>query len=676
MVEFYLDGVLLGPAVTEPPYTFLWDSTRASTAVHALTAKAYDYNGHSATSVPLTVDTRDTTPPTVSITYPLPNAVLDGVVPIRADVVDTGGTIVRVELLEGGVLLETKTAEPYEFTWSTVGATSGAHPLEVRAIDVGGGVGTASVEVVVAPTGAVHDLARGAPACAEEGVRCHSSALLDGRGELGPEANAPNVLGGSCLDGALGTYHVDESIDFISVRSLAGVDMVAGAQVELTVNAWLFSPAEDQVELFYAADARNPVWVALPSPVATASGAQTFTTTYALPDGDLQAVRASVRYAPAETGACVFGDYNDTDDLIFKVVAASDAIPPTVAIDSPTAATPVSGLVTISASAADATGIASVEFFVDGAIAGTDYSAPYTWSWDTATLAGGSFTLTARAVDSAGNSQMSVPVTVAVKGQVALTAPLAAETVRGTVTFAATAFDYDGVTRVEFRVGTDTVATATGVPFQASWNSASVADGIRTVVARAFDPAGNVTESASISILVSNLDNASWDNGLRVPTCSAAASKCFTGALLDGRGPLGPEADAPNTLGATCADGTQGSYHVDESIDAITIRSSGTFTVSDTVAVEVKIWASQAYLMDALDLYGAPDATATSPAWQLIATLTPARAGAQVLSAPYVLPAGALQAVRAQLRFGGEAAFVCGGGTFDDRDDVVFAVGQ
>jgi hypothetical protein len=40
----------------------------------------------------------------------------------------------------------------------------------------------------------------------------------------------------------------------------------------------------------------------------------------------------------------------------------------------------------------------------------------------------------------------------------------------------------------------------------------------------------------------------------------------------------------------------------------------------------------------------------------------------------YRLPAGALQAVRAQLRYAGDATFVCGGGTFDDRDDLVFAV--
>jgi hypothetical protein len=224
-------------------------------------------------------------------------------------------------------------------------------------------------------------------------------------------------------------------------------------------------------------------------------------------------------------------------------------------------------------------------------------------------------------------------------------------------------------------VGADTIVTATTAPYAVTWDSASVSDGIKTVVARVFDPAGDVTDSAPISILVSNVGNASWDNGFKAPACGAGADKCFTGTLVEGRGPLGPEPSTPNTLGAACADGTQGSFHVDESIDAITVRSSQAFTAGGTAIVEVKLWATQAYVMDSLDLYYTANASAPSPKWDLITTLKPTRAGAQVLSASFPLAGGgANQAVRAQLRYGGEATFVCGAGTFDDRDDVVFAV--
>src|SRR5262249_3056004 len=73
-----------------------------------------------------------------------------------------------------------------------------------------------------------------------------------------------------------------------------------------------------------------------------------------------------------------------------------------------------------------------------------------------------------------------------------------------------------------------------------------------------------------------------------------------------------------------------------------------------------------------LDLPPAPNAS--SPAWTLIGTVNPPAAGAQTLSATYTLPSGSLQAVRANFRFGG-AASSCSTGSFDDHDDLIFAVG-
>ncbi|HSN15556.1 MAG TPA: hypothetical protein VLT61_13060, partial [Anaeromyxobacteraceae bacterium] len=65
---------------------------------------------------------------------------------------------------------------------------------------------------------------------------------------------------------------------------------------------------------------------------------------------------------------------------------------------------------------------------------------------------------------------------------------------------------------------------------------------------------------------------------------------------------------------------------------------------------------------------------AASPAWTRLATLSPARAGPQVLGVDHVLGVGALQAVRAQLRHAGDPAGGCSAGEYDDRDDLVFAV--
>ena len=49
--------------------------------------------------------------------------------------------------------------------------------------------------------------------CGEEGPSCDSVNLVNGRGIVGPELNAPNNWYGYCPDGNAGGYHSDESID-------------------------------------------------------------------------------------------------------------------------------------------------------------------------------------------------------------------------------------------------------------------------------------------------------------------------------------------------------------------------------------------------------------------------------------------------------------------------------
>lgn len=97
----------------------------------------------------------------------------------------------------------------------------------------------------------------------------------------------------------------------------------------------------------------------------------------------------------------------------------SDTVPPTVSISSPSQGATVSGTVTVTAAASDNSGVAGVQFFVDGsAIGPEDTSAPFTVSWNTASVANGGRTLTARARDVAGNEAVSGGVTVTVQNAV------------------------------------------------------------------------------------------------------------------------------------------------------------------------------------------------------------------------------------------------------------------
>jgi PKD domain len=165
-----------------------------------------------------------------------------------------------------------------------------------------------------------------------------------------------------------------------------------------------------------------------------------------------------------------------------------------------------------------------------------------------------------------------------------------------------------------------------------------------------------------------------FDSALQVPKCASVGAACDTGAaLVLGRNALGPEPNQPNTIADSCADGASGTFHSDESVDRLKVSTvDGTnFAAGKTVRIDATVWAFSTFTSDHLDLYFASNAS--NPSWTFLATLTPTGAGVQTLSATYTLPAGALQAVRANFRFQGSAA-ACSSGSFDDHDDLAFAV--
>ncbi len=81
-----------------------------------------------------------------------------------------------------------------------------------------------------------------------------------------------------------------------------------------------------------------------------------------------------------------------------------DNEPPTVEFTNPQDGADVSGLVTVNATAADNVGVSKVELFDDQGLVGTDLSAPYSFSWDSARTGEGlNATLSLVAHDSQGN---------------------------------------------------------------------------------------------------------------------------------------------------------------------------------------------------------------------------------------------------------------------------------
>jgi hypothetical protein len=176
--------------------------------------------------------------------------------------------------------------------------------------------------------------------------------------------------------------------------------------------------------------------------------------------------------------------------------------------------------------------------------------------------------------------------------------------------------------------------------------------------------------------LVANFTNSpvSYDTTLKAPKCGQLGSVCDSSTLLNGRDSLagGTEPNQPNTINNSCPDGASGTYHVDESSDAIKVSTldNSNFAPGKTVKIDVTVWVYQDFASDHLDLYYAADAN--NPNWIYLTTLNPSSAGAQVLSTTYTLPGGSLQAVRATFRFGGIASSCGTNSGYDDHDDLIF----
>jgi subtilisin family serine protease len=356
-----------------------------------------------------------------------------------------------------------------------------------------------------------------------------------------------------------------------------------------------------------------------------------------------------------------------------EVTILEETTPPAISITAPASGTTAVGTVTISASATDASGVSRVEFLLDGALLGTDTSSPYSYAWDTRTAANGRRTLTARATDTLGNVATSAGVLVTIDSAapaVAVTSPAHGATVAGLVPLQVDATDNEAVTKVEFYVDGVLLASDTTAPYGANWDSGPYVNGSHTLLAKAYDAVNNVGTSAQVTVMTNQPGSATYDPVVRAPKCATLNNLCDTTGLVKSRYTYEP--NSPNTINRSCDDGMAGAWN-QEQLHRIRLSSvdGALFSRGGRVRLEVHVNVFDPNL-DALDLFYASDAN--NPSWTYLTTLKAGASGAQVLSTEYVLPAGFLQAVRAQFRQGGDASSACSRGSYDERDDMVFAV--
>src|SRR3989454_1084203 len=179
-------------------------------------------------------------------------------------------------------------------------------------------------------------------------------------------------------------------------------------------------------------------------------------------------------------------------------------------ISSPSSGVTVSGTITVSVTVSENAHVTRVELLVDNFFGLTDSAPPFSFLWDTTTVGNGSHSLMAKAYDAAGNFGTSTTVTVNVQNSApdttpptcAITTPSNGATVSGTITPAATASDDVGVSKVEFYVDDVWRATDTTSPYSFSWDTTTVGNGSHSLMVKAYDAAGNIGASTSVTVNV------------------------------------------------------------------------------------------------------------------------------------------------------------------------------
>ncbi len=108
-----------------------------------------------------------------------------------------------------------------------------------------------------------------------------------------------------------------------------------------------------------------------------------------------------------------------------------------------------------------------------------------------------------RALLAAGG--VSTPPSDTTAPTTAVTSPAAGSTVSGTVTVQVTGGDAVGVTKVELYLDGVLAATSNSAPASFAWDTTGEANGTHTLRSMAYDAAGNVGNSATVSVNVQNV---------------------------------------------------------------------------------------------------------------------------------------------------------------------------
>ena len=422
-VQFKLDGNNLGAEDTTSPYSTSWNTTAIANGAHSLTATVRATSGATATSLPISVNVNNAAP-TISLTAPAAGASVSATVTVSASASATGGVAGVQFKLDGSNLGVEDTTSPYSTSWNTTAIANGAHSLTATVRATGGATATSlpiSVNVNNAgPTISLTAPTAGATVSATVTVSASASASggvagvqfkLDGNNLGVEDTTSPYSTSWNTTAVTNGTHSLTAT-----VRATGGA---TATSLPISVNV---NNAAPTISLTAPAAGANVSASVTISASATATGGVAGVQ-FKLDGNNLGAEDTTSPYSTTwNTTAIANGTHSLTATVRATGGATATSLPisvnvnnvgtPTISLTAPAAGT-VTGTTAVTASASDSSGIAGVQFLLDGANLGAEATvSPYSFAWNTTTAANGSHTLSARARNTLGGTATTATVTV------------------------------------------------------------------------------------------------------------------------------------------------------------------------------------------------------------------------------------------------------------------------
>ena len=441
-VKFSIDGVQVGSPIMAPPYSMTWDSTTVSNGVHQITATASDTSGNLANaSVQVTVNNSgDHTPPTVTITSPAPNSVVQNTVTVSANATDNVAVAWVLFQVDGQAIGPKITAPPYSLSWDTTKVTNGPHTITAIAADTSNNQSTVSEQVTVNNSGdhtpPTVTITAPAPNAVVSGTINLSANASDNVGvawvffEVDNIAVSPKITtppytfswnSSSVPDGGHTITAVASDLAGNNGTASENITVSNGQKPTITIvapqpNAVVSGTISVIAGITNIPQINSIVFTANSKLIGTLSGPN-LVPPYSIQWDTTKFANGPVTLAVAVATATSNNSLNASEG----VTVNNSNQGPQVSITSPTPGT-ISGTVTFAASATSKVGIKNVSFQVDSTSLGTVNTPPYQLLFDTTTVTNGVHVLTATATDLLGNNaKASEQVTVSNSQQQSVT---------------------------------------------------------------------------------------------------------------------------------------------------------------------------------------------------------------------------------------------------------------